>query len=144
MVKSSTCFDYLSQVGGDDRLGMQLVPLKLLTPNETKEFKLDLVKNTNVNDPQNKKRRGQLVVELTYVPFRTDSIKINENGDGYENMENGKGGALTEEALGGAGLLLVTIQGAEDVEGEHHSKSNPYALIHFRGEKRKTKVNFYT
>lgn len=117
---------------------MQLVPLKLLKPNETKEFTLDLVKNTNVNDPQNKKQRGQLVVELTYAPFRTNSIKINENGDAYESIDNGSGGASDEGAFGGAGLLLVTIQGAEDVEGEHHS--NPYALIRFRGEKRKTKV----
>ncbi|PON67978.1 Synaptotagmin-like mitochondrial-lipid-binding domain containing protein [Trema orientale] len=126
------------KVGGHDRLGMQLVPLKLLTPNTTKEFTLDLVKNTNVNDPQNRKRRGQLVVELTYVPFRTDSINIHENGDGYESMENGNARTSDEGAFGGAGVLLVTIQGAEDVEGEHHS--NPYALILFRGEKRKTKM----
>uniref|UniRef100_A0A803P2J1 Uncharacterized protein n=1 Tax=Cannabis sativa TaxID=3483 RepID=A0A803P2J1_CANSA len=127
------------KVGGHDRLGMQLIPLSLVRPNETKRFTLDLVKNTNVNDPQNKKQRGQLVVELTYVPFRTNSITISDNGDeSNENMRNRKKSRLNEGSYGRAGLLLVTIQGAEDVEGEHHN--NPYALIHFKGEKRKTKM----
>lgn len=130
----------LLQVGGHDRIGMQLVPLKLLTPNEMKEFTLDLVKNMNINDPQNKKRRGKLVVELTYVHFKTDSFKSNGNGNiGFESKECEGSRSPDEGALGGAGLLLVMIQAAEDVEGEHHS--NPYALIRFRGEKRKTKVS---
>lgn len=126
------------KVGGHDRIGMQLVPLKLLTPNETKEFTLDLVKNTNINDPQNKKRRGKLVVELTYVHFKTDSFKSNGNGNGFESKECEGSRSPDEGALGGAGLLLVMIQAAEDVEGKHHS--NPYVLIRFRGEKRKTKM----
>ncbi|RVW32116.1 Synaptotagmin-3 [Vitis vinifera] len=69
------------KVGAHDKLGMQLVPLKLLTPHETQEFTLDLFKNTNLSDPQQKQR----------------------------------------------GLLLVTIQGAEDVEGQRHN--NPYAMM---------------
>lgn len=40
----------LFQVGGHDRIGMQLVPLKQLTPHEMKEFKLDLHKDTNITD----------------------------------------------------------------------------------------------
>ncbi|KDO50687.1 hypothetical protein CISIN_1g038990mg [Citrus sinensis] len=43
------------KVGTHDKLGMQVVPLRSLTPNETKELTLDLVKNTNPNDPQDKK-----------------------------------------------------------------------------------------
>ena len=39
-------------------LGMQSVPLKVITPYETKELTLDLVKNTNPYDPVNKKKRG--------------------------------------------------------------------------------------
>lgn len=133
-------FSTFLQVGRHDRLGMQLLPLKLLTPNETKEFTLDLVKNTNKNDPQNKKRRGKIVVELTFVPFKADSIKFNENCDGNGKRESGTRRSSDDEALGEAGLLSVMIQEAEDVEGKHHN--NPYALIHFRGETKKTKVNF--
>lgn len=130
----------LWQVGRHDRLGMQLIPLKLLTPNETKELTLDLVKNSNVNDPQNKKRRGKIVVELTFIPFKPDSIKFDENCDGNQKKESGTSRSSDDETLGEAGLLSVMIQEAEDVEGEHHN--NPYALIHFRGEKKKTKVTF--
>ncbi|XP_015877200.3 synaptotagmin-3 isoform X1 [Ziziphus jujuba] len=126
------------KVGRHDRLGMQLVPLKLLTPNETKEFTLDLVKNTNMNDPQNKKRRGKIVVEMTFVPFKPDSIKFNESWDGNGKMESRTSRSLDDEALGKAGLLSVMILGAEDVEGEHHN--NPYALIRYRGETKKTKI----
>lgn len=119
---------------------MQLVPLKLLTPNETKEFTLDLIKNTNINDPQNKKCRGRIVLEMTYVPFKPDSMKFNENCDGNWKKESRTSRSLDDKTLGEAGLLLVMIQGAEDIEGKHHN--NPYALIRFRGEMKKTKVNF--
>lgn len=118
---------------------MQLVPLKVLTPGLTKELVLDLVKNTNINDPQNKKHRGQIVVELAFVPFKSESNKL--NGNEYGRSESGiSRSSDSSESLGGAGLLSVLIQGAEDVEGEHHN--NPYALLCFRGEEKKTKVNF--
>lgn len=119
-------FPLFSQVGGHDRIGMQLVPLKLLTPNETKEFTVDLVKNTNANDPQNKKKRGQIMVELTFAHFKADSDA--KSSSEFED----------DEAFIGGGVLLVTIHGAEDVEGDRHN--NPFALVHFRGDKRKTKV----
>ncbi|KAL5569338.1 hypothetical protein UlMin_025913 [Ulmus minor] len=124
------------KLGRHDKIGMQLVPLKLLKPNETKEFMLDLVKNTNPNDPQNKKRRGQILVELSFAPFKADSTNLDL--DECERMENGKSRCSGNEASEGEGLLLVTIHGAEDVEGEHHN--NPYALLLFRGEKKKTKM----
>ncbi|KAG8645253.1 hypothetical protein MANES_10G047400v8 [Manihot esculenta] len=124
-------FDW-DKVGGHDRLGMQLIPLKILTPHDTKEFTLDLLKHTNISDPQDKKQRGQIVVELTFVPFKEDSAKFNDplNGGDEKSFE--------DERLSGAGLLSVIIQGAEDVEGKHHN--NPYALVLFRGEKKKTKM----
>ncbi|KAM1336781.1 hypothetical protein ACFX13_041817 [Malus domestica] len=125
------------KVGRHDKLGMQLVPLKVLTPGATKEFVLDLVKNTNINDPQNKKRRGQVIVELAFVPFKSESSKHNGTSNGYGKSESGKS-LESDESLSGAGVLSILIQGAEDVEGEHHS--NPYALLCFRGEVKKTKM----
>lgn len=126
-------YPYNGQVGGHDRLGMQLVPLKLLTPYESKELVLDLVKNTDINDTQNKKPRGKLTVELLFTPLREESMKYLENSiSDVKEAEN--------EVLEEAGVLSVTIQGAHGVEGEKHT--NPYAVIHFRGERKKTKVDF--
>ncbi|XP_048446390.1 synaptotagmin-3 isoform X2 [Pyrus x bretschneideri] len=125
------------KVGRHDKLGMQLVPLKVLTPGVTKEFVLDLVKNTNINDPQNKKHRGQIVVELAFVPFKSESSKLNGSSNGFGKSESGRS-SESDESLSGAGVLSVLIQGAEDVEGEHHN--NPYALLCFRGEEKKTKI----
>uniref|UniRef100_A0A5B7BMN6 Putative synaptotagmin-3 isoform X1 n=1 Tax=Davidia involucrata TaxID=16924 RepID=A0A5B7BMN6_DAVIN len=115
------------KVGTHDKLGMQVVPLKLLTPRETKEFTLDLLKNTNPNDPPNKKPRGQIMVEMTFVPFKEDNVRNESVGKAFEDMSLRKGG-----------LLLVTVIGAEDVEGKHHN--NPYALVIFKGEQKKTKL----
>lgn len=112
---------------------MQSVPLKVLTPRETTVFTLDLLKNTNISESRDKKQPGQIVVELTYVPFREDSIK-------FSGPLDGNGRSSPEEApLSGAGLLSVRVHGAEDVEGRHHN--NPYALLLFRGERKRTKVN---
>ncbi|GMI86996.1 synaptotagmin 3 [Hibiscus trionum] len=131
-------FDW-DKVGNHDWLGMQFVPLKHLTPYETKEFKLDLLKHTYSHDPQDKKQRGKIVVELTYAPFREDSIKLDGTQDGYGRKESGfNRGYSQSEVYSGAGLLSVLVQGAEDVEGEHHN--NPYAMLFFRGETKKTKM----
>lgn len=131
-------FDW-DKVGGHDRLGMQFVPLKVLTPRETKEFTLDLLKHTNISDSQDKKQRGQIVLELTYVPFREDSIEFSGPLDGNDRRGSASGRSSSgDESLSGAGLLSVIVQGAEDVEGKHHI--NPYALVHFRGERKRTKM----
>ncbi|XVE99297.1 hypothetical protein REPUB_Repub03eG0186600 [Reevesia pubescens] len=131
-------FDW-DKVGNHDRLGMQFVPLKLLTPHETKEFKLDLLKHTNINiDPQDMKQRGKIEVELTYAPFREDSINLDGPQDGYRRKESGFERPSDSEAFSGAGLLSVMVQGAEDVEGERHN--NPYSVVLFRGETKKTKM----
>ncbi|XP_042952098.1 synaptotagmin-3 isoform X3 [Carya illinoinensis] len=126
------------KVGGHDRLGMQLVPLKLLTPYETKEFKLDLLKHTNISNPQNQKKRGQIHVEMNFVPFKEDSAKFSGPLNGYGRKESRFDRASNDEVEAGAGLLSVTVLGAEDVEGERHN--NPYALVLFRGEQKKTKM----
>ncbi|GAY63251.1 hypothetical protein CUMW_224110 [Citrus unshiu] len=124
-------------VGTHDKLGMQVVPLRSLTPNETKELTLDLVKNTNPNDPQDKKCRGQLVVELTCSLFREESKRLSGPLDRFERKESEVGKA-TEYVYLGAGLLLVTVEGAKDLEGKHHN--NPYAVVICRGEQKKTKM----
>ncbi|GMG99413.1 hypothetical protein Nepgr_001253 [Nepenthes gracilis] len=126
------------KVGGHDRLGMQLVPLKQLLPNETKALTLDLLKNTNINDPRNKKPRGKLVVELTFDPFKYESESFKGSEDKFGKKESLKKSASFDVASSSeAGVLLVTVVGAEDVEGAH---TNPYAQILFRGEKKKTQV----
>ncbi|XP_042521246.1 synaptotagmin-3-like isoform X1 [Macadamia integrifolia] len=126
------------KVGSHDKLGMQVVPLRFLSPHEAKEFTLDLLKNTDANDPQNKKRRGQIIVELTYKPFNEDIDKSNGPLDGCTKKDSMRGKAQGDEVSNGPGVILVTVRGAEDVEGKTHN--NPYALVLFRGEKKKTKM----
>ncbi|KAH9671528.1 synaptotagmin-3 [Citrus sinensis] len=131
------CISFGNRVGTHDKLGMQVVPLRSLTPNETKELTLDLVKNTNPNDPQDKKCRGQLVVELTCSLFREESKRLSGPLDRFERKESEVGKA-TEYVYLGSGLLLVTVEGAKDLEGKHHN--NPYAVVICRGEQKKTKM----
>ncbi|GMN51059.1 hypothetical protein TIFTF001_020213 [Ficus carica] len=130
-------FDW-DKVGGHDRLGVQLIPLKQLTPYETKEFTLSLLKDTNISDSQEKKKRGQIEVELTFVPFKENSLKYIGPSDAYGRKESCNDEALDDGALRGAGLLSVLVEGAEEVEGQSHN--NPYALVLYRGERKKTKI----
>ena len=116
-----------------DKLGMQVIPLRLLTPYESKLFTLDLVRSMNPNDPHNKKNRGQLIVELTFDPFREDNSRTSVALDGEGNASIREGNS---ESSGG--VLLVSVENAEDVEGKQHT--NPYAEVLFRGERKKTKV----
>ncbi|AQK66392.1 Synaptotagmin-3 [Zea mays] len=112
-----------------DKLGMQVIPLRLLTPYESKLFTLDLVRSMNPNDPQNKKNRGKLIVELTFDPLREDNMS--SDAEGNASVRRDADG-------GGGGVLLVSVENAEDVEGKRHT--NPYAEVLFRGERKKTKV----
>ncbi|CAI9772993.1 unnamed protein product [Fraxinus pennsylvanica] len=130
-------FDW-DKVGAHDRLGTQFVPLKLLTPNETKELVLDLLKNTSINDPQSKRQRGQITLELTYAPFRDDLESFNGCLDGIARNDSLLNRASSSVSPKGAGLLLITVQGAQDVEGSRHN--NPYVLVIFRGERKKSKM----
>ncbi|PIM97426.1 putative Ca2+-dependent phospholipid-binding protein [Handroanthus impetiginosus] len=118
------------QVGKHEKMGMNVVPLKELPPDEPQIKKLDLLKNMDPNDNQNDKMRGQIEVELTYKPFKEDDLP--------EDFESS--GAVKKAPEGtpkGGGVLVVTVHEAEDVEGKHHT--NPYVRIIFRGEERKTK-----
>ncbi|CAN1797893.1 SYT3 [Linum perenne] len=118
------------KVGGHDTLGMQVVPLRILTPQETMPLTLDLLKSTDTVDSRDKKQRGQLVVELILVPFKEDS-RMSSSLDEHQELYYG-------DSLNGSGLLSVTVQSAEDVEGQKHN--NPYAIVLFRGERKRTKM----
>ncbi|MCD7470856.1 hypothetical protein HAX54_011040 [Datura stramonium] len=124
------------KIGTHDQLGMQVVPLKLLQPYEKKELTLDLVNSTNPDDPQNKKPRGQIMLEMSFIPFQEDSIKFSGHISFHERKVSLS--SLSDDISRGAGLLLVTVIAAEDVEGKNHT--NPYAVVVIRGEKRKTKA----
>lgn len=100
-----------------------------------------MLKDTNISDSQEKKKRGQIEVELTFVPFKENSLKYIGPSDAFGRKESCNDEALDDGALSGAGLLSVLVQGAEEVEGQSHN--NPYALILYRGERKKTKVNFH-
>ncbi|KDP36902.1 hypothetical protein JCGZ_08193 [Jatropha curcas] len=119
------------QVGKHDKMGMNVVPLKELTPDEPKVMTLELLKNMDPNDPQNEKSRGQIVVELTYKPFKDNEIP-NDTED-PKAVEKAPEGTPT-----GGGLFVVIVHEAQDVEGKHHT--NPYVRLLFRGEERKTKL----
>lgn len=118
------------QIGKHDKMGMNVIPLKDLTPDESKTMTLNLLKNMDVNDAQNDKDRGQIMVELTYKPFKEDELpKDFEDNDAAHKVPEG--------TPPGGGVLMIIVHEAQDVEGKHHT--NPYVKILFKGEERKTK-----
>lgn len=112
-------------------MGINVVPLKELTPEEPKVMTLDLLKTMDLSDVQNEKARGQLVVELLYKPFKEDDLPTS-----FEESQTVQ--KAPENTPAGGGLLVVIVHEAQDVEGKHHT--NPYVRLIFRGEERKTKV----
>ncbi|CAL5212667.1 unnamed protein product [Lathyrus oleraceus] len=118
------------QVGKHDKMGMNVITLKEVSPEETKRFTLDLLKTLDPNDPQNEKSRGQIVVELTYKPFNEE-----EMGKGFDETQTIP--KAPEGTPAGGGLLVVIVHEAQDVEGKYHT--NPHVRIIFRGEEKKTK-----
>lgn len=116
-------------------MGLNVVHLKDLTPEEPKVVTVDVLKNLNPDDAQNEKARGQLVVEVNYKPYGEDELPSMIVAGEVESAPEG-----TPE---GGGVLVIIVHEAEDLEGKHHM--NPSARLHFRGEVRKTKVpnNFF-
>ncbi|CAN1775839.1 SYT3, partial [Linum perenne] len=130
------------KIGKHGNIGVQLVPLNLLAPNKKKEFTLELMKTTNhaYNELRKKKYRGKLVVELTFSLFREDNDNASRQSDDAASTDS-KGSRDDYCRVGDntrGGLLVVTVLGAENVEGHHHN--NPYALVAFRGEEKRTKM----
>ncbi|KAE8659850.1 Synaptotagmin-1 [Hibiscus syriacus] len=117
-------------VGTHEEMGMNVVPLKDLTPDEPKFLTLDLRKNMNSVDPHNNKSRGQLVVEVMYKPFKEDEML--DDTEESNMIEKTPDGTPT-----GGGLLVVIVHEAEDLEGKYHT--NPHVRLLFKGEERKTK-----
>lgn len=119
------------QIGKPDKMGMNVIQLKDLTPDEPKVLTLKLLKTLDPNDPENEKPRGDITLEVLYKPFKEDELPKNntENPNGIEKAPEGTPAS--------GGLLVVIIHEAEDVEGKHHT--NPYARLIFKGEERKTK-----
>ncbi|CAL5384694.1 unnamed protein product [Camellia sinensis] len=118
------------QVGKHDKMGLNVIPLKELTPEESKEMTVSLLKNMDPNDVQNEKSRGQIVLELMYKPFKDDEIP-NETED--SNVVE----KAPEGTPDGGGLLVVIVHEAQDLEGKHHT--NPQVRLLFRGEEKRTK-----
>lgn len=119
------------KVGKHDKMGMNLVPLRDLPPEESKVFTLDLLKNMDSDDVQNEKNRGQIVVELTYKPLKEDELA--GDLDDPQKVKNAPEGTPEN-----GGLLVVIVHEAQDVEGKHHN--NPYVRLLFKGEEKRTKV----
>nr|ACF79844.1 unknown [Zea mays] len=124
-------FDW-EQVGKHEKMGMNMVPLKDLPPEETKFTTLNLLKTMDPNDVQNEKSRGQLTLEVTYKPFKEADVET-EDTEGTNVIEKAPDGTPA-----GGGLLYVIVHEAKDLEGKHHT--NPYAKIIFKGEEKKTRV----
>jgi len=108
-----------------------MIPLKDLVSEEPKLFTLDLLKNMNPKDAQNEKSRGQIIMELTYKPFRAEDLaKSFKQAHSIKDPPEG--------TPPGGGLLVVIIHEAQDVEGKYHT--NPHVRLIFKGEERRTKV----
>ncbi|XP_043696833.1 synaptotagmin-1-like isoform X2 [Telopea speciosissima] len=118
------------QVGKHDKMGMNVIPIKDLTPDEPKVLTLDLLKNMDPDDVQNEKSRGELVVEVTYKPFKEEDMpKDFEESNAIQKAPEG--------TPAGGGVLVVIVHEAEDLEGKYHT--NPYVKILLKGEEKKTK-----
>lgn len=114
-------------------MGVNVVSLKELNPDEPKILTLDLLKNLNPDDPQNEKSRGQLVLEVVYKPFKDDEMpKDMEDSNAMQKAPDG--------TPDGGGLLVVIVHEAQDLEGKHHT--NPSVRLLFRGEEKRTKVSY--
>ncbi|QCE16909.1 synaptotagmin-2-like isoform X1 [Vigna unguiculata] len=123
-------FDW-EQVGKHDKMGMNMIHLKDLKVDEPKVFTLELLKNMNPKDAQNEKSRGQIVIELTYKPFRDEEL-----AKSFKEPHPTK--SPPQGTPPGGGLLVVIIHEAQDVEGKYHT--NPHVRLIFRGEERRTKI----
>ncbi|GMH23654.1 hypothetical protein Nepgr_025497 [Nepenthes gracilis] len=118
------------QVGKPEKMGMNVVALKDLCPEEPRVMTLNLLKIMNSNDIQDEKSRGQIEIELTYKPSKEDIEK--EYGD-WDTVAR-----APEGTPAGGGLLFVIVHDAQDLEGKYHN--NPFVRIIFKGEEKRTKT----
>lgn len=121
----------MCQVGKHDKMGINEIQLKELVVEETKVYTLELLKNMDPSDTQNDKSRGQIVIELTYKPFKEEDLDKSFNR--MESLQKAPEGTPI-----GGGLLVVIVHEGQDIEGKYHT--NPHVRLIFKGEERKTKV----
>ncbi|KAH7444348.1 hypothetical protein KP509_02G074700 [Ceratopteris richardii] len=114
------------KISSHDKLGMATFSLASLEPDVPEHLTLNLRKNMDDNGSVNQKSWGQLVVEVTYKPFKQDLPVQNETET-----------VAPEGTPQAGGLLVITVHGAHGLEGKHHT--NPYAKVVYRGEEYKTK-----
>ncbi|TMW88114.1 hypothetical protein EJD97_019024 [Solanum chilense] len=119
------------QVGSHEKMGVNIVPLKDLIPDEPKELTLELLKNLKPDDVQNEKARGQLVLEVMYKAFNDEELA--NGADESNTVEKAPDGTPD-----GGGMLVVIVHEGQDLEGKHHT--NPSVRMLFRGEEKRTKV----
>ncbi|XP_072977657.1 synaptotagmin-2-like isoform X1 [Typha angustifolia] len=119
------------KVGRPEKMGMNVIQLRELTPDETKPLTLKLLKNMDPNDVQNEKSRGEIILEVTYKPFKEEDLPKDVSEDANIVQKAPDGTPLD------GGLLVVIVHEAKDLEGKHHT--NPYVKILYRGEDKKTK-----
>ncbi|KAF7810785.1 synaptotagmin-2-like isoform X1 [Senna tora] len=120
------------QVGKHEKMGVSIVHIKDLSPEEARVFTLDLLKNIEAEVNQSEKSRGQVVVELKYKAFKEEDLV-----HGEEKIVTQK---VPEGTPAGGGLLVVIVHEAQDVEGKYHT--NPQARVIFKGEQKRTKVEY--
>ena len=125
-------FVFITQVGNPEKMGMNVLALKEMVPDEHKAFTLELRKTLDGGEDGQPpdKYRGKLEVELLYKPFTEEEMP-----KGFEETQAVQKAPEGTPAAGG--MLVVIVHSAEDVEGKHHT--NPYVRIYFKGEERKTK-----
>ncbi|CAO2815324.1 unnamed protein product [Amaranthus hypochondriacus] len=119
------------KIGTHEKMGINAVPLKDLTPDEMKVVTLELLKSMDPDDARNEKSRGQVVLELTYKLFKGDEMAKDTEDSGVVEK-------APEGTPAGGGLLVIIVHEAQGLEGKHHT--NPFARLLFKGEERKTKM----
>ncbi|GAB2267877.1 Arf guanine nucleotide exchange factor syt1, variant 2 [Dionaea muscipula] len=120
------------QVGNHDKMGMNMVALKDVVPEEPKFMTLDLLKNMDPNDVQNEKSRGQIELQVIYKPFKEEDLR-KEYGDNSTMVASAPQGTPA-----GGGVLVVILHEAQDLEGKYHN--NPSVRMIFKGEEKRTRT----
>ncbi|KAE8703154.1 Synaptotagmin-1 [Hibiscus syriacus] len=107
------------KLGKHDKMGMNEVPLQDLAPDEPKVMTLELLKNKGAEESAKDKSRGQLVVELTYKPFKEEEIQ-------KTFQESRTLQRAPDNTPDGGGMLVIIVHEAEHIEGKSHT--NPYKV----------------
>ncbi|KAH7433635.1 hypothetical protein KP509_07G078600 [Ceratopteris richardii] len=75
------------KVSSHDLLGVQMIQLSSLTPDDWQTHTLNLRKNMDDNDPSNQKPRGQITLNTLYTPFKDEEVIPEEEENEAEDLE---------------------------------------------------------